>query len=40
MLKCNAKFQAWKAKTVGLFHSYSSEDVKGEKNVEQNIKVP
>lgn len=35
MLKCNAKFQAWKAKTVGLFHSYSKEDEKGGKNVEQ-----
>lgn len=35
MLKCNAKFQAWKAKTVGLFHSYSREDEKGGKNVEQ-----
>lgn len=35
MLKCNAKFQAWKAKTVGLFHSYSREDENGGKNVEQ-----
>lgn len=35
MLKCNAKFQAWKEKTVGLFYSYSREDEKGGKNVEQ-----
>lgn len=35
MLKCNAKFQAWKEKTVGLFRRYSREDEKGGKNLEQ-----